>query len=182
MTDTPPPVPPCDEDGHQTAEPAVTFTIERVVLARRNEIFRAWTDPETFERWIVPPDHELVSFSFDAGGEIAWATKGNSGNERVEYILDIQTLFPYKVIEARCFNPAVPGMLHEHPVHLSLTLEKIQSDNQTVASDYELKLSYDHASLWRYTSRFDLHTFWLKATERLTQLVERDSILSQAAA
>jgi hypothetical protein len=182
MTDTLPPLPPHDPDGYQTVEPAVTFTIERVVRARRNEIFRAWTDSETFKRWIVPPDHELVSFSFEAGSEIAWTTKGSSDDERVEYILNFQTLFPYRVIEAWCFNPAVPGMLHEHPIHLSLTLEKIRSDNQTVASDYALKLSYDHASLWRYTSQFDLHTFWLEATERLTRLVERDSILSQTAA
>ena len=182
MTDTLPPLPPYDEDGYQTAEPAITFTIERVVRARRNEIFRAWTDPETFKRWIVPPDHELVSFSPNSIEGIAWTTKGSSDDERVAYTLEIHTLFPYRAIEAWCFNPAVPGMLHEHPVHLLLTLEKIQSDNQTVASNYELKLSYHHASLWRYTSRFDLHTFWLEATERLTQLVEQDSILSQAAA
>jgi hypothetical protein len=182
MIDTLPPLPPYNEDGYRTAEPAIVFTIERVVRARRNEVFRAWTDPDIFKRWIVPPGHELVSFSFDAKGETIWTTKGGSDVERVEYILDSSTLCPYKMLEAACFNPAVPGMLHEHPVHLLLTLNKIQSSNRSIATEYELKLIYHHATLWRYTSRFDLHTFWLDATERLTRLVEQTSILLDTAA
>lgn len=182
MTDTLPPLLPHDEDGYRTTEPAVAFTIERVVRARRNEVFRAWTDPDMFKRWIVPPGHELVSLSFNAKGEIIWTTKGGSDDECVEYVLEYQSLYPYKLLEASCFNPAVPGMLHEHPVHLLLTLDKIQSGDRSIATDYELKLTYHHATLWRYTSRFDLHTFWLEATERLTRLVEQTSILLGTAA
>lgn len=179
MTDTLPTLPPYDENGYLTAEPAIAFTIKRVVRARRSKIFRAWTDPEMFKRWIVQPNQELVSFSFEAEGRAIWKTKNLTNNEDDEYVLDNQTLFPYKCIEARCFNPAVPGMLDEHPVNLLLTLKKLRFGDGSISTVYKLSLNYDNATLWRHTSHVDLHTFWLKATERLMQLVERDNIPSQ---
>lgn len=181
MTDTPPPLPPYEEDGYQTTEPAITFTIERVVVARRNEIYRAWADPELFKRWIVPPGQELVSFSAETGGEYLWETKAHADAEPVEFVFEGQTYFPYHLLEARCFVSTVPGMLNEHPLHMLLTLEKHEFEGRTTSTGYKLELRYHHATLWRYTSRVDLHTFWLDATERLTRLVEQTSILRETA-
>ena len=181
MTETPPPLPPFEEDDYLTAEPAITFKIQRIVVARRNEIFRAWTDPETFKRWIVPPDQELVSFSFDPNGEATWKAKTHANAECVEYALGRATHFPYRMFESACYTPAVPGMVDEHPVHLLLTLKKIEREGKILCTRLGLQLSYHHATLWRYTSRVDLHTFWLEATERLTRLVEQNSILRETA-
>ncbi|MCP1557929.1 UNVERIFIED_ORG: hypothetical protein J2W75_003254 [Methylorubrum zatmanii] len=175
-------MPPYEEDGYQTAQPAITFTIERIVVARRNEIYRAWTDPELFKRWIVPPDQELVSFSTETEREYLWETKAHADVEPVEFVFEGQTYFPYRLLEAWCFVSTVPGMLNEHPLHILLTLEKHEFEGGTTSTGYKLELRYHHATLWRYTSRVDLHTFWLEATERLTRLVEQSSILRETAA
>ncbi|GJE41593.1 SRPBCC domain-containing protein [Methylobacterium soli] len=183
MTETMPPLPPYEEEGYMIAEPRIAFTIERIVRARRNEIYRAWTDPETFKRWIVAPSQELVSYSFEPQGRTVWSTKSQTDSDVcVEYIVDVQTHWPYKALEAQCFTSAVRGMRNEHPVYLHLTLRKRRVEDRPVSTNFKLELSYHHATLWHYTSCVDLHTFWLDATERLTQLVEQDSVLSGATA
>ncbi|TXN82699.1 hypothetical protein [Methylobacterium sp. WL8] len=182
MTDTPP-LPAFNDDGYRTTEPAISFTIERIVVARRNEIYRAWTDPELFKLWIVPPGQELVSLSVDTAGNAAWRTQGQADDDAsVEYVLDPQTPQPYKAMETQFFTSAVPGMMYEHPVYLYLDLDKQQWEGKTTSTDYKLRVSYHSATLWRYASRVDLHTFWLDATERLTRLVEQNSILRETAA
>lgn len=87
MTDTPPPLPQFNDDGYRTTEPATTFTIERIVVARRNEIYRAWIDPELFKRWIVPPGRDLVSLSVKPEGETVWRTRGDTEDEPVTHVL-----------------------------------------------------------------------------------------------
>lgn len=181
MTDAPPPLPPFNDDGYQTAEPAITFTIERIVVARRNEIYRAWTDPELFQRWIVPSDQELVSLSAEPKGEIVWKTKGSTDEEPITYVLAPQTLRAYSLMEVQFYTSAVPGMMGEHPVYLYLDLDKNQWEGKTTSTSFKLQIGYHSATLWRYTSRVDLHTFWLDATERLTRLVEQASILCETA-
>lgn len=180
MTDVPPPLPPFNEDGYMTAEPCISFTIKRTVVAHPNEICRAWTDPEQFKRWIVPPNQDLISCYFPSERKIVWNTKGHAYNDRcAEHVLDVQTWRPYSYMEIVYFTSAVPGMMDEHPVFLHVDLAKHEQDGTVVSTRYKITLKYHSATLWRYTSRIDLHTFWLEATERLTWLVERNSILSK---
>ncbi|MCY1644026.1 hypothetical protein [Methylorubrum sp. SL192] len=181
MNDTPPPLPPFNDDGYKATEPAITFTIEQFVLARRNEIYRAWTDPELFQRWIVPPDQELVSLSAEPKGETIWKTKGSTDEEPITYVLAPQTLCAYNFMEIQFYTSAVPGMMDEHPVYLHLDLDKRQWEGKTTSTGFKLRIGYHSAMLWRYTSRVDLHTFWLEATERLIRLVEQSSILRESA-
>jgi hypothetical protein len=181
MTDAPPPLPPFKEDGHMTVEPRISFTIERIIVAYRNEICRAWTDPEQLKRWIVPPDQDLVSCYLESEDRMVWYTKSHADSEScVEHVLDCQTWFPYSRMEIAFYTSAVPGMMDEHPVFLQVELQKQERDDTVVSTDYKLTLQYHNATLWRYTSRIDLHTFWLEATERLTRLIERSSTLSKA--
>ncbi|MFD6319836.1 SRPBCC family protein [Methylorubrum thiocyanatum] len=182
MTDTPPPLPPFNDDGYRTEEPAITFTIDRVVVARKNEIYRAWIDPELFQRWIVPPGQELVSLSAEPSGETVWRTKGGTDEEPITYVLAPQTLDAYSAMEIQFYTSAVPGMMGEHPVYLYLDLDKHKWEGKTTSTGYKLRILYHSTTLWRYTSRVDLHTFWLEATERLTRLVERSSILRETTA
>lgn len=178
MTNMPPPLPPFNDDGYRTTEPAIIFTIDRVVVARRNEIYRAWTDPELFKRWIVPPGRDLVSFSVEPEGKTVWRMRGDTDAEPVTHVLAPQTLHAYKLMEIQFYTSAVPGMMDEHPVYLNLELKKYEWEGKTTSTGYNLQIRYHSATLWRYTSRVDLHTFWLEATERLTRLVEPTSILS----
>lgn len=85
-------------------------------------------------------------------------------------------------MEIQFYTSAVPGMMDEHPVYLNLGLEKHEWEGETTSTGYNLRICYHSATLWRYTSRVDLHTFWLEATERLTRLVEPTSILRETMA
>lgn len=172
MADMLTPLPPYEEEGYLTAEPAIEFTIKRNVNAGAKKIFCAWTDSEMFKRWIVPPNQELTSFSLKPKRETIWQTKEFTDSNCTEYLLQTTTLFLNESIEAVCFVSTVPGMMRKHPVYLLLTLKEQQSGDGAIFTRYELTLSYHHATLWRHTSRVDLHTFWLEATERLNQLLE----------
>lgn len=175
------PLEPIDADRYQRPDPSILFRIERKIHARKCEVFRSWTEEETFKRWIAPPNHQLVFCSVRSRDKSVWKVKSQSeGAICVEHILDCQTNLENNCLEFQYSMSQVPDTENSHPVHIMFELEEIQSPYNQEATKYTMDLHFHTAKLWRLTSSVDIHTFWIDATERMALLVERQNILSRS--
>ncbi|MFL5891696.1 MAG: SRPBCC domain-containing protein [Solirubrobacterales bacterium] len=60
-----------DSQGDAAAAPSAAVHVTRELAAPRNDVFRAWTQPDLFARWFTPPGNSSVTAELDVrpGGD-----------------------------------------------------------------------------------------------------------------
>ena len=68
------------------AQQSLQVVVERILAARRERVFRAWTDPVLMGKWFAPLDKEAVGVEAKAvvGGSYRIGMRGQDGS--IEYV------------------------------------------------------------------------------------------------
>lgn len=107
-----------DEDG---------VTIERVVQAPREVVWRAWTEPEHFARWYGPAGFTLPVCEIDlrVGGRHLWGMRSPDGQEMFSTGVYSEVVPNERFVCTDAFADAdgnIVPMGDGHPVETTLTL------------------------------------------------------------
>jgi len=112
---------------------ASALTLERVLMAPRESVFRAWTDPQHVKRWWAPEGATTPHCSVDlrVGGRLHYCMRFADGNEMWGLGIFQEVAAPARLAFLDSFadaegNPVPPeryGMSTEHPVQTLVTID-----------------------------------------------------------
>src|SRR4051794_8426739 len=106
------------------------ITVKRVLKARRERVFAAWTRPELMSRWFFPGDgwRAAVSAELKVGGRYRLAMRDAAGGEHLQFgeyreIVPVSRLvFTWSCPELQVVDSVVTIELLERGAHTELHL------------------------------------------------------------
>jgi uncharacterized protein YndB with AHSA1/START domain len=153
-------------------DPELDLMVERVIRARREAVWRAWTDPQRFERWWVPAPAvcRVERLEVRPGG--AMVTRiSEDGSEFVPH-LDALVLVADE-LERIAFTNAIDSTWRPAgPQPIAMTAEVLLGDHPDGTAYRMIARHGDPASRSRH-AELGFADGWGTVTEQLAKLVER---------
>jgi uncharacterized protein YndB with AHSA1/START domain len=141
--------------------------IERIFDAPRDLVFKCWTDPEHFARWIGPQGFTsaILAWELHPGGKYLIHKRGPDGQEHWQQGVFQEIVPPEKIVRTYCWvddngQPTRPETL--------LTVRFVDMDGRT-------KLILHQAIFESVSARDAHHGGWNSSLERLAEYLALNS-------
>ena len=123
------------------SEQTKDLVIERIFDAPREQVWRAWTDPELFMRWWGPSTFTSPTCRMDVrpGGRYVWSMRDPDGNDYYSAGMFLEVIPPERLVYTDSFAdkdgniipPSVYGMSDAFPTELTVTVTLEDLGKQT---------------------------------------------------
>lgn len=145
-------------DRDSTATPKNELTIARVFAAPRSLIFKVWTQPEHFARWLGPKDFTAIAcqMNVQVGGIYRACIRSPEGADHWMQGVYREVIEPERLVFTFAWEDETNQPKHETLVTVTFT----EQDNQTL-------MTFHQAIFESVESRDAHHSGWSECFDRL---------------
>lgn len=163
-----PPSAPSESDPPRTPDPIIRFSIQQRIWTGKHNVYRAWADPEMFQRWIVSRDDQLDICVVDLDRIVIWKTTSTTAD-------DLQTLQgrthrPGELLEFEYSTLRDARDPKDGPARMSISFEPHQVSAREKYTLFKLDILYRASTLSGCMSMLDANKFWYNAADRMCAL------------
>lgn len=155
-----------------TSNPSLDLTISRVIKAPRSVIWKAWTDPASFEQWWVPAPArcKVVELDLRPGGSLVTRLSEDGGDFKPHLSACYLAVDPLERIVFT--NSLVAGWRPAEQPFLSMTAI-ITLREHPLGTDYVAHVMHKNNADRDTHEKLGFHDGWGTVAEQLARLVER---------
>jgi uncharacterized protein YndB with AHSA1/START domain len=147
--------------------PELVLIIERIFDAPRELVFRCWTEPEHFARWIGPQGFKssILTWELRQGGKYLIHKRGPDGQEHWQQGVFQEIVPPERIVRTYCWADA-NGRPTRPETLLTVTFADLGGRTKLIL----------HQSIFESVSARDAHRGgWASSLERLAEYLALDS-------
>lgn len=151
------------------------LSLERIIAATPEQLYRAWTEPELLKQWFCPPPWFVTHAELDvrAGGQNIVLMQSPNGATSANYGVYLEIIPQQKIVFTDAYTSAwVPS----EKLFMTATITFVDLGNGHTR--YTAQVAH-----WNEADKADheamgFHKGWGKATDQLTELVSKATRLS----